>query len=290
MSAECNSTGLWQADSPTLNSPTLNNPTLNSPTLNSPNKTPLYTGPDYNKPHELWLTEPDTLRRLVGVLGMALPWLLILTLWWDNGHGVPLESISHYYFTRVSAVFTTTVSLMAIFLLIYKGEHPGEFWLSTLAGIGGLLLVLFPTDNIVDKIAIGTPDCIAPGDCNPSAAQYTAMVLRISSFRTYFHYAASGLFLGCLALLSIWVFAYSKQAIARASPTAARRMRQRNLVYRLCGMLMLLAILLVFIGDRLVGKDFYDAYHLTFWLEVVAVESFGISWLLRGDAMLRHVE
>ncbi len=254
------------------------------PQPNSP--APMFAAPDYKKPNELWLTEPDTLRRLVGVLGMALPWLLILFLWWDTDRGAPLESISHYYFTRVGTVFTTTVSMMAIFLLIYKGKTPTEFWLSTTAGIGALLLVLFPTDNIVDNICIGVGNCC--GDiCQAAERQYTSGVLRDNLFRRDFHYAASGVFLLSLACTAFFVFVYSKKEMADAINAAdLRRMKQRNFIYRLCGILMVLAVAFVLWGDKLVGDTVYRDYHLTFWMETIAVEAFGLSWLLRGDMVL----
>jgi hypothetical protein len=79
---------------------------------------------------------------------IALPVLLYVFLRLDTGYARPLESISHYYFTRVSGIFVIVVSLLAIFLIIYKGNHPVDFILSTLAGACALLLVLFPTSNI----------------------------------------------------------------------------------------------------------------------------------------------
>lgn len=248
--------------------------------------TPMFSAPNYKKKDELWLTEPDTLRRLVGVLGICLPWLLLVFLWWDTNHGTPLESISHYYFTRVSSVFTSTVSMLAIFLLIYKGKTPTEFWLSTTAGIGALLLVLFPTDNIVDNICIGVGNCCGEV-CQAAERQYTSGVLRDSLFRRDFHYIASGVFLLSLALTAFFVFVYSKKEMAEAIDAAdLRRMKQRNFIYRLCGVLMVLAVAFVLWGDNLVGDTVYKANHLTFWMETLAVEAFGLSWLLRGDMLL----
>jgi hypothetical protein len=246
----------------------------------------MFTRPDYSKPGELWLTEADTLRRLVGILGILLPLMLPFFVWIDTGHTAPQESISHYYFTRANPVFVIVVSLMAIFLLIYKGESKWEFWFSKLAGIGGLLLVLIPTDNIVDKIAIGTPDCVGNGDCYPDAVKYTVTVLRNSGVRTNFHFAVSGVFLGFLALLSLFVFTYDKGEMAQASCDAARqRMRQRNFIYRACAVLMVLAIVFIKLFE---DAPWYEPNHLTFWMETVAVESFGISWLLRGDMLMGH--
>ena len=72
----------------------------------------------------IWLTSQDSLRKLIGISGIALPLLLLLVLWIDAGYTKPLFSISHYYFTRASGVFVIIVSLLAIFLLIYKGKEP----------------------------------------------------------------------------------------------------------------------------------------------------------------------
>lgn len=252
---------------------------------------PMASAPDYSKPHELWLTEPDTLRRLVGTLGIMLPIMLPFFLWLDSidhtvQHTAPLESMSHYYYTRVSGIFVIVVSLMAIFLLIYKGKTPKEFWLSTIAGIGALLLVMFPTNNIVENICIGVGNCC--GDiCDAAERQYTTGVLPNNKGRMYFHLIASGIFLLCLALMAFFVFAYSKKEMAEANDTAVlQRMKQRNFIYRLCGTLMVLAVAFVLWGDKLVGADTYKAYHLTFWMETLAVEAFGFSWLLRGDMLL----
>jgi hypothetical protein len=263
----------------------------------STHKKKMFSAPDYQKPNELWLTEPDTLRRLVGILGVLLPIMLPFFLWSDTGRTAPLESISHYYFTRVCAIFVTVVSLLAIFLLIYKGQTPGEFWLSTLAGIGALLLVMFPTDNIVKGVFLkigrqGIENGLgkACDSCiNSAESAYTATFLKDSTFRVEFHFIASGLFLLSLALLAAFVFTYTRKEIAGVTDTAVvRRMKQRNLIYRLFGALMVLALVFVLVGDKIVGEATYQLYHLTFWMETIAVESFGLSWLLRGDMLLPH--
>jgi hypothetical protein len=262
----------------------------------STHKKKIFSAPDYQKTNELWLTEPDTLRRLVGILGILLPIMLPFFLWSDTGRTAPLESISHYYFTRVSAIFVTVVSLLAIFLLIYKGQTPGEFWLSTLAGIGALLLVMFPTDNIVKGVFLkigrqGIENGLgkACDSCiNSAESAYTATFLKDSTFRMEFHFIASGLFLLSLALLAAFVFTYDKNEIAEAGIAVARRMKQRNIIYRVFAALMFLAVVFIKFGDSIVGEATYNLNHLTFWMETIAVESFGLSWLLRGDMLLPH--
>ncbi|AEE51585.1 hypothetical protein [Haliscomenobacter hydrossis] len=83
---------------------------------------------DYVEDDSLWISGGRTLRRWIGILGMALPWLLYLFLYVDTRFGSPLPSISHYYFTRVSSVFVLILSVLAVFLFIYKGKEPIDFY------------------------------------------------------------------------------------------------------------------------------------------------------------------
>ncbi|MBD0297299.1 MAG: hypothetical protein ICV84_19230 [Flavisolibacter sp.] len=97
----------------------------------------------FNKPEEIALTQQNTLRKVVGFLGIDSPVFLLI----DTGYGKPLPSISHYYFTRVGGIFMITVSLLAIFLLICKGRNKLNF----AAGIFCLLWVE-NTNNGIRKV------------------------------------------------------------------------------------------------------------------------------------------
>lgn len=65
-------------------------------------------------------TEQDTLRILVGLLGVFLPLIIWLFVLVDTGHTKPISSISHYYYTKGGSAFVITMSLLAVFLMIYK--------------------------------------------------------------------------------------------------------------------------------------------------------------------------
>ncbi|MFN3488518.1 MAG: hypothetical protein ACK4YV_05265, partial [Emticicia sp.] len=112
--------------------------------------------PDFKNTENISLEKQSTLRWLVGSLGMILPILLWLILYFNNGLLNPLDSISHYFYTRAGSIFIIVVSLLAVFLLVYKGYEPIDFILSTIAGICALLLLYFPTNNIKCTI---TPEC-----------------------------------------------------------------------------------------------------------------------------------
>lgn len=227
---------------------------------------------DYSSTTEPMVHSQRALRRLIGILGILLPlliWLVVLT---DTGHLPPLDSISHYYFTRANSLFISVITLLAIFLLIYKGHEPIDFYVSFLAGLGAILLVLFPTNNITKA-------------CNEELA-WSITFLRDSDYTTFrigFHYACAGVFLLSLAYMSIFLFTRP------SGPQNKEKKNVRNRIYIGCGIAMIIALILIALGFLKIGipTKIYNGYHLTFWLETLAVVSFGTSWLIKGETLFR---
>lgn len=233
---------------------------------------------------DIWLQNANTLSRLIGYLGILLPFLLWGFLLVINGHLNVLPSISHYYFTRSNVIFISVVSLIAIFLLVYKSSKRG-FVCSTLAAIGALLLLLFPTNAFVDSCCkICNSVSIAYVDDNP--------------YRNTFHYVSAALFLGSLAVMSLYVFPKDNivrikkesllkdEALKTCNPDKAKK---QNSVYIVCGIVMVVALLIIVGGSSIdvVFDGYYTKNNLTFWMEAIAVEAFGISWLVRGERIFK---
>lgn len=223
---------------------------------------------DFRNDNSIWLTNGKTLRKLIGILGMALPLLLFLFLYLDNGMSHPLESISHYYYTRVSSIFVGILTVLGVFLIIYKGKEPVDFFVSVTAGVFALCVVCFPTGNLLDES--GTP------------WPYSVTTLKASPFREGFHYASAGIFLSCLAYMSLFLFTKSDKP---ASKMGSKK-KIRNSIYRVCGILMIIAMLVIGAGAMgFIPETFYRNHCLTYWMETLAVESFGFSWLIKGEVM-----
>lgn len=226
---------------------------------------------DYKDDNSIWLTNSLTLRKIIGVLGMSMPLLLFAFLFLNNGLQYPLESISHYYYTRVSGIFVIILSLLAFFLIVYKGKNPIDFYISLFAGIFALLTVLFPTSNITDV-------------CGDPAKKYSVTILPVSDFRMYFHYTVAALFFLCHSYMSFFLF-------TKSNKSADERGRQkviRNRIYRTCGVLMLLSLLVLFAGSlRIIPPSCFKTFSLTFWMETLSIESFGFAWLVKGEAILQ---
>ncbi len=225
-------------------------------------------GLSFAKSHEneVGLKEQDTLRKWVGILGMALPILLYLLLLFSNDSTYPLSSISHYYYTRWSSVFVIIIGVLAFFLLIYKGPDLIDFYLSTLAGLFALALILFPTSNL----------CSSDG-------KYAVTFLPENHAREIFHYISAAIFLACLALMSLCLFTKSEEPTPEERPAEKQL---RNKIFRTCGGIMIAAMLIMLIGGffEVIPEEIYERYRLTFTMETVAVESFGISWLIKGGS------
>ena len=76
--------------------------------------------------------------------------------------------------------------------------------------------------------------------------------------------------------MSIFIFTKSD----RKKENQTERKRLRNKIYRTCGVLMIVAMIIIAINPG--GMD-----NLVFWMEALAVELFGFSWLVKGEALFR---
>ncbi|WP_460974130.1 hypothetical protein [Spirosoma migulaei] len=224
--------------------------------------------PNYSIVGDIVLKNQNTLRKLVGILGMILPALCYILLQIDSNFSPVLPSISHYYFTRSCGIFLICVSSLSIFLLIYKGQEPVDFYVSFLAGISAFCVLLFPTDNLLDLL-------------NGKYSSVTVTILKTSDFRPKFHYFSAAIFLSCLAFMSFFLFTRSNLPPSKRPKAKIRR----NRIYRVCAVIMVVALSIIFLGFLQVIPDkYYNDHCLTFWMEVLAVEAFGFSWMVKGNS------
>jgi len=196
------------------------------------------------------------LRKVLGILGTSLPFILYvggLIIFNTRLQG----SISSYYHTDMRDVLVGMLFAMGFFLLSYKGYEKSDNLAGDLGFVFALGVALFPT----------TPQ-EAGG----------------SSFIGYLHMAFTVLFFSTLIYFSLFLFTKTDP---EKSPTP--RKLQRNKVYRVCGITMSVCILLiavyVFLPEKL--EEILRPYKIVFWLETAAIWAFGISWLVKGETLLR---
>lgn len=229
------------------------------------------------------------LASLVGVVALALPVLL-----WASSTCFR-ASLSSYYFASLSGdLFVAGLAVIATCLLAFAGDTRGEFWLTTGAAVAAMAVALIPTAN---------PGCaLGPGyqgrfSAKLAEADGVVMIEARSPVEDYFapfremavlHDLAAVSLLGFLAYLCLFVFTRRIERLhVRPDGRATRAKRRRDLVYRWSGGVIALCIGLMVVGGWLrhraaPGASWWDAWHLTFWVESVALWAFGVAWIVKG--------
>jgi hypothetical protein len=214
------------------------------------------------EPENPTVADQDTLRIYIGLLGFSLPFILPIWLFCHSQYARPLNSISHYYYSRANSAFVITLGVLAAVLLVYKGKRRRDFWLSSTAAVSALLVILAPT-NIGVK-----------ADAMPA---YFITYLNESHTREVIHFVAAGLFLSCLAIMSYVRFPENDSSDEKPKPLD-------RFMYKFCGVVMGLALAFIFLGAKgiLIDEAWFERHQGIFWGEAVAVWFFGYSWLLKA--------
>lgn len=192
------------------------------------------------------------LRRAIGFIGVALPFVLVLGKQLVQGGDVG-GSLSGYYYTDLRDVLVGTMCAVGVFLIAYYGHSVVDNMATTIAGFGAIGLALFPT----------TPDR------DVSGWDRTAGTL---------HLVFAALFFLMLAYICLRLFTRHDDEQPEG------RKDQRNVVYRVCGVLIIVSLVLIALSKWLGLKP---ELHPALWLECVAVWSFGVAWLVKGQTLLR---
>lgn len=210
----------------------------------------------------------------VAVIALSLPFAVAGGDWVAGNHYLR-GSISAYYYGRTGGWFVGSLFAIGVFFLSYefrprRGRRIDKI-LTNAAALMAVGVALFPTPS------------------NRRTADGG------SRFVGYVHLAcAAGLFL-LLAVLSLYHFTKTAREVTPATSTKDRvrrvfrtdeqhlstmtdRKKRRNKVFRACGW-----IILGCIGLMLLSNAFHWGFH--FWLESIAVITFGFSWLVKGGGL-----
>jgi len=198
------------------------------------------------------------LRKAVGFVAIGLPFVLAIGWWLFDGH-VLESSISSYYYTGMRNLFVGSLCAISMFMLGCRGYD----WQDEVAGMFSALCALgvafFPT----------TP---ASG-----ATQYQKDI-------GIAHYAFAALLFLTLAYFCLKLF---KMTAADRKPT--RKKLQRNLVYTICGYVILASILtIVILKWRNVAH--FGKIGTVFIFETTSLLAFGTAWLVKGETFLKDEE
>jgi hypothetical protein len=191
-----------------------------------------------------------TLRKLIGILGIVLPLLMVIFNYLSLKSWKIEFSISDYYDNGSAGyVFVGVLFVLGFFLLSYKGYEKVDDRAADTGCIAALGVALFPTTSKV----------------------YTIHVL---------HFVFALLLFGVFIFFSLYLFRKTSGA-----KTVSRQKVVRNRVYVTCGIIMIICITGIALASLGLMGAAAATYKIVFWLEAVALTSFGFSWIVKGELL-----
>lgn len=200
-----------------------------------------------------------TLRNLIGISGMALPFILLLFTTSKENNRVIENSISDYYYTSSGDLLVVSLSILGVFMLTYQGYNISEKILTGIAAIAAVGIAFSPTAARLSN--------------SKSLHVFREEVPQILGVERHFIFAV--LFFVCLAIMCLRYFPLSDK------PPEGQKLK-RNRVFYACGWIIVgctLALGVYFLFNP--KTDF----PVIFVLEVIAIEAFGISWITKGQML-----
>lgn len=210
----------------------------------------------------------NELRRIVGWLGILLPFVLSIMLFVLASCAIQ-DSISQYYYTRMGSYLTGTLCAVGLFLFAYKG-YPGEsdglycnFAAVCALGVAFIPMQLNPTD-------VPCADCIV-------------FFTKGEHLWRYLHYVFAVLLFLTMAYLCYFKFTLTTPGEA---VTKSSKKFTRNQLYRICGITIFLSIILLaaYKVAVMINHDL-KVNSLTFFLESIMLIAFGTAWLVKGEGV-----
>lgn len=206
-------------------------------------------------------------RKLIGGLGLSLPILLPLS------EMELLSSMSHYYYYSLSSIlFIIVLSSFGLFLISYKGyqkdssnEKISDDFLTNIGGFAILIVVLIPTQCANSESV--TIDALCASENYP-------LLGHMNKTLNIIHLISAGIFIFTMGWMSKYKFTRGQN-------------QANNKIYRLCGNIVwgAIALLIVLVIIDFFQENFQITKYDVFILETVALVPFGISWLIKGEAM-----
>jgi hypothetical protein len=195
------------------------------------------------------------LRRAIGIIGLALPAVLIVgELVVGDGH--LRNSISSYYHSDLRNIFVGSLVAIGVFLLSYRGYGPIDEITGDVGAVAAIGAALFP---------------VAPANAT-----------RTERIVGMLHGVFGAVFFLTLAFFCLFLFTRT----GKARPTPQKL--QRNQVYRASGIVIVASLILIVVFGWLLDRQF-GALHPVLWLETVAILAFGLAWLTKGAMIMRDV-
>lgn len=196
------------------------------------------------------------LRQSIGVIGLALPVVLLLGSFLLDGPQIQ-SSVSAYYYTSMGNVFVGALSAVGIFLMTYRGYDHQDSTASNIGCASAIGVAMFPT-------------------LPPEAVD------SLDGFLAGLHYVST-----IVLFLTFAYFAYYRFTRSNCADDMGEGKKMRNRIYRSSGKVIVICMALVALLALLPDIPALSSLQPVFWLEAVAIMAFGFAWLIKGETFFR---
>jgi hypothetical protein len=196
------------------------------------------------------------MRKLVGILGVALP--IILLIGAAIFRKLPVQSsISAYYYTNMQDALTGILFAVAMFLFCYNGYGRLDTASSNIAAVGAIGVALFPSSlkSLVPAAVLSRR--------HPAVGVFQLP----DNISGVFHVVFASLFFLTIAFIAFFVFTKGGQ-------------KARNVLYRVCAVIIVAMLVSIAITEGVKPGS-----RLVFVFETAALWAFGVSWLVKGEGL-----
>ena len=197
------------------------------------------------------------LRQAVGWIAICLPVVLLVSTFTQPGeHRIPF-AISGYYYTPMRDVLVGSLCAIGFFNLCARGYD----WRDEVAGIVSAIS------------ALGLAFCPTWPPWNGG---------RLAQRMSTAHHVFAVLFFATLAIMCLFLF-----RLRAANRPLTRAKRRRNAVYLVCGIVMVICGMVDFVCQLMRPMPQWGPVGSIFCCEFVALEAFGVAWLVKGKSFRR---
>ena len=199
------------------------------------------------------------LRKILGWLGVALPWIVaaLYMIFETNSIVLPHSISATYHVLSCITPFMIILGSAGILLICYDGYDKQDSIICTLAGIFGLCICIFPCSTYPNNV-----------DLDPNMLIGTFQLPAVVS--GWIHNITAIIFFGLLAYNSFFLF-------TKSSGEMTPEKRKRNIIFKACGIGMIASFIL------LIPLSLLKIAAAIWIIEAIALMFFGISWLTKSQ-------
>jgi hypothetical protein len=164
-----------------------------------------------------------------------------------------------------------------------------DFLEAVLIGIGVFIICYYGyelIDRIINTCTGIFAICIALFPCEFGSGSYPIGIFQINSYiSNILHLITAGIFFALLGFISFFLFTKTDK-----SKNMTPQKVIRNIIYRVCGIIIAVCGIAIGLSFAFLGEYVMDKYYIVLILEIIILLAFGVSWLVKGEAIFRDKE